>query len=267
MKKLLLITAIFLNLSINNAYSESFEPLELAKQLFDHNVQLNIKDFVIGEYKGIPNGKDLQKEDKTKFLLLKQTDKKAVVSMTIFDAKGNGFDSYLFFEKDKTWKMNAFRALAMTGMTEQLKIYLENLSDTQIKEIINSKEETKMFTSKEDYDYQLGNAKLTLELDEKIIAHFVKNKAEFERLKKLFLAKKNFDAELKKAVRKVYIYSIRRGVAEEYDNCINFLIGGMLDNTVGYLYIKDKKDLPEITSKGVIMLREIVNGWYIYKTT
>jgi hypothetical protein len=41
----------------------------------------------------------------------------------------------------------------------------------------------------------------------------------------------------------------------------------MLDNTVGYLYVKDKEDLPEMTDRRVIMIREISDGWYIYKTT
>lgn len=42
---------------------------------------------------------------------------------------------------------------------------------------------------------------------------------------------------------------------------------GQLDNSVGFIYVKDKKDLPEMNPGRIIMIREITNGWYIYKTT
>jgi hypothetical protein len=72
----------------------------------------------------------------------------------------------------------------------------------------------------------------------------------------------NFKADY----QKIFISSISTGDFE-LGNGINFLIGGMLDNTVGYLYVKDKNDLPEMNSDSVIMIREIGDGWYIYKTT
>jgi hypothetical protein len=134
-----------------------------------------------------------------------------------------------------------------------------------------------MFTSIEDYNFQLGNARLTLELDNDISKNFVTNQAEFERLKNIALMqleKKKVDKErsvklvenLKTDYQKLFISSVSTG-GYELGNCINFLIGGMVDNSVGYLYIKDKKDLPEMNSDRVIMIKEIGNGWYIYKIT
>ena len=32
-------------------------------------------------------------------------------------------------------------------------------------------------------------------------------------------------------------------------------------------FVKDKKDVPEMNPSRIIMIREIGNGWYIYKTT
>jgi hypothetical protein len=134
-----------------------------------------------------------------------------------------------------------------------------------------------MFTSRDDYNFQLGNTKLTLELDDNIAKHFKTNQAEFERLKNLALTqfeKEKVDEErsiklienLKADYQKLFISSVSTG-GYELGNCINFLIGGMVDNSVGYIYIKDKKDLPEMNSDRVIMIKEIGNGWYIYKTT
>lgn len=134
-----------------------------------------------------------------------------------------------------------------------------------------------MFTSRDDYNFQLGNAKLTLELDDNIAKHFETNQAEFERLKNLALTqleKEKVDEErsiklienLKADYQKLFISSVLTG-GYELGNCINFLIGGMVDNSVGYIYVKDKKDLPEMNSDRVIMIKEIGKGWYIYKTT
>ncbi|MFN0203728.1 MAG: hypothetical protein ACKVTZ_19530 [Bacteroidia bacterium] len=267
----------------NSSYSQDFEPLALAKQIFENEKFPNIGNYVTGEYDGRPSKQDLAKGVMTQFLLLEQKDKKAVVSMTISDPTGKAMDTYLFFEKDSIWKMSAFRALAMTGMIEQAKNELENLSPKQVNQIIkaakkNKKgEESQMFSSKEAYNFALGNAKLTLELDEKIIEHFLKNKKEFERIKDLMLSEvqrtkdekmteMKVGEDLKLAYRKLFISAVTMG-GYELGNGLNFLIGGMVDNTVGYLYVKDKKDLPQMDASGVIMLREIGNGWYVYKTT
>ena len=103
------------------------------------------------------------------------------------------------------------------------------------------------------------------------------NQAEFERLKNLALTqleKEKAEEErsiklienLKTDYQKLFVSSVSTG-GYELGNCINFLIGGMLDNSVGYIYVKDKNDLPEMNPSRVIMIREIGNGWYIYKTT
>ena len=275
------IFAIF-SLIVTAVYGQVFEPLDIAKKIFGKDSLPNIENFISGEYKGRPNGQDLQCGSTTKFILLGQTEKTAVVAMTILDSLGKGLDTYLHFEKETTWKMIAFRALAMTGIIEQAKIELEKMTSQQIDEIIarskkKKKDDYSMFTSREDYNFQLGNAKLTLELDENIAKHFLTNQAAFERIKNLALKqleKEKTDEErsiklvenIKADYQKIFISSVSTG-GYELGNCINFLIGGMVDNSVGYLYVKDKKELPEMNSDRVIMIREIGNGWYIYKTT
>jgi hypothetical protein len=273
---------VFLILTVSKVYSQNYEPLDLARKIFDKNNLPNIKNYISGEYEGIPNGKDLPKGAVTKFILLEQTQKTAVVGMTVLDSAGKGIDTYLHFQKDTVWKMNAFRALAMTGMLEQVVIELEKITAQQLDDLItNSKSKKKngrsVFTSREDYNFQLGNAKLTLELDENIAKHFLENRAEFERIKNLALAEleKNKADEnrnikliesIKPEYQKLFITSISSG---DYNlrNCVNFLIGGMVDNLVGYFYVKDKNDLPKMNPSQIIMIREIGNGWYIYKTT
>jgi hypothetical protein len=214
-------------LTVTTVYGQTYEPLDLAKKIFGKDSLPNIDNFITGEYKGRPNGQDLQSGSTTKFTLLGQTEKTAVVAMTILDSSGKGLDTYLHFEKDTVWKMSAFRALAMTGIIEQVKIELEKMTLQQVDEIIakskkKKKDDFAMFTSKEDYYFQLGNAKLTLELDDNIAKHFVTNQAEFERLKNLALKqleKEKVDEErslklienLKTDYQKLFISSVSTG--------------------------------------------------------
>lgn len=279
--KIILTSIIFLTFTFI-AFGQNVEPLCLAKKIFSTDSIIQLKKYYTGEYEGNPSGKDLQKGTITKFSLLEKKAKAAVVAMTLIDTTGKGIDTYLYFEKDKTWKMNSFRSLAMTELIEAVRNELEIMSPEQIANIIKKSEENKKsknvsFASIEEYNFLLGNAKLTLELDENIIKHFLKNQSEFERIKNLALAElekskvdneisiklvKKFEADYKK----ILIHNVSFG-GYELGNCVNFLIGGILDNTVGYIYIRDKKDLPVMSDGRVIMIKEIENGWYIYKTT
>ncbi|MBK7288893.1 MAG: hypothetical protein IPI78_00840 [Chitinophagaceae bacterium] len=70
-------------LSITTSYGQSFEPLDLAKKIFGNDSFPNIGNYITDEYEGRPNGQDIQKGSTTKFELLGQTDKIAVVGMTL----------------------------------------------------------------------------------------------------------------------------------------------------------------------------------------
>jgi hypothetical protein len=278
----LLIAFTFIIVTATNACSQNIEPLDLAHKIFGKEKFTMLNNYITGEYIGQPNGQDIGEGAIKKFSLLGQTENKAVVAMTILDSSGQGLDTYLHFVKDTVWKMEAFRALAQTGIIEQVVLELEKMSPQQVDSIVNKSKKDKknkeyaIFTSREDYDFQLGNSKLTLALDDEIIKHFLDNKPEFERIKDSALKElKNKKSDergvklvekLKPEYQKLFISSVSYG---DYDLglCLNFLIGGILDNTVGYIYVKDKKDLPKMDADSIIMIREIGGGWYIYKTT
>ncbi|MET0393302.1 MAG: hypothetical protein ABW019_09180 [Chitinophagaceae bacterium] len=273
-------TLSILVLSVTAGYGQAYEPMDLAKKIFARDSLINPEHFATGEYAGHPNGQDLNDGTFTKFTLLEQTAQKAVIGMTITDSSGRGIDTYLYFKKDTTWKMSAFRSLAMTGIIEQMKLGLERMTPQEIDQVItkskdNKKDDFSMFASREEYDYLLGNARLILDLDENIIQHFRANQAAFERIRDLALQRLENEKpenkggadpaeDLKTDYRKLFITSVKAG---RCDNCADFLIGGMLDNSVGYLFVKDKKDLPEMDADNFIVIKEIGNGWYLYKTT
>ena len=72
---------------------------------------------------------------------------------------------------------------------------------------------------------------------------------------------------LKADYRKLFISTVSYGDWTLGGKALDFSIGGMVDNTVGYLFVNDKKDLPAMSDNRVNMLREIGDGWYIYKTS
>lgn len=282
MRKKITILLFFIFTMYNFSFSENYEPLELAKLIFSKNSIKDIDKYISGEYTGRPNGTDIAENVTLRFLLLGQFEKKAVVSITAIDSLGLGLDFYLHFEKDNIWKICAFRTLALPGFFGQLITELENMTMEQVDSIIlASKNKTNQelesnFTSRDDYYFYLNNAKLTVDLDDNIIKHFLKNKAEFERIKdKALLQLKNnkedyidrkFFLNLKPEYRPLLIDAIVFGDVDLCD-CLTFLIGGILDNSVGFIYVKDKNDLPEMDPSSVIMIKEIGDGWYLYKTT
>lgn len=263
----------------NFGYSQNIEPIDLAKKLLSKDEFENIDKYSTGEFNGHPNAQDFDENVSFSYRVLDQAENTAVINVTIKDSAGTGLDTYLHFEKDSIWKINAFRALAMTGMLEQIKNEFEKLTDTEIDSLIEAEkdEKHKMFESKEDFKNKIGNIKLTLEFDDNIIKHFNENKDEFERLKNLALSEiETIDSNVERSskllenldfeYKKILIASISNG-GYGLDNCLNFYIGGLVDNEVGYIYVKDKKDLPKMNPNRIIMIREIGDGWYLYKTT
>ena len=255
--------------------AQEFEPLELVQKVFtDKDFAKKTDRYSTGEYKGHPNASDLSKDTKLNFRLLDKSENTAVVNVTILDSLGSGIDTYVHLEKGKDWKIIAFRALAMTGFMEQALLEMEKMTEEQIDTLIQHDKET--FKSKEDFYQELENIKLTLALDDTIIEHFKNNREKFEKLKNELIntefdkdeqsyRKINLGEQIKSDYKKLSINTI--STSFNCERCYELVIGGMIDNTVGYLYIPNKQDVPKMNSSRMIMIREIGNGWYLFKTT
>ncbi|MEH6656284.1 hypothetical protein [Leeuwenhoekiella marinoflava] len=261
---------------------QELEPLVLAERIFNKEDMPNMDAYLTEDYNG-PLGLDFKKGVTQRFILLEQKKTSAVVRMTLLDSLAEGIDTYLYFQKDSIWKVKAFRALANTGSIQELRNSLEHISKKEVRRIIKyhkrrgDPDSYAMFSSMEDYNFQLGNARLILELDQNIAKHFLANQDEFERLKRMALeqvqkeksasqGKINLIENLKPSYEKLFISAVSTG-GPNFKNCINFLIGGIVDNAVGYLYVEDTKDLPVMNPENVIMLKKITGAWYMYKTT
>lgn len=255
-------------------------PLQLAQLIFGPAVFPQLDRHITGEYDGKPNGTNLSEDVQRQYLVLDSTAGAAVVALELSDAKGVGADAYLFFERDTVWKMSAMRGLAMTGIIETIQQELARLSDKQVNRIIReAKDDTLgigLFKSREEYEFMLGNTRLTIARDRDIISHFEAHRGEFERIKDVALAelaRTPVDAERSTSLataeeavyRKLFITSVSQSY--ELGAVLNFLIGGMVDNSVGYFYASAPEFVPEINASRIIMVRAIGNGWYMYKTT
>ena len=255
--------------------AQELEPLELVQKVFtDKKFAKRTNQYSTGEYKGHPNANDLSNNTELNFRLLDKSESTAVINITILDSLGNGIDTYAHLEKDKKWKINAFRALAMTGILEQLKSEFEKMTEQQVDSLI--KIDNKNFKSREDFEIQLKNIKLTLDLDDSIVQHFQDNKEKFEQVRKELLSieidvneKSYRRINLAEKIKSDHKELLLNSIFTYYgcDKCYEFVIGGMIDNTVGYLFIPDGQTIPKMNPSRLIMLREIGNGWYIFKTT
>ena len=271
-------TITFLLLLVNCMFiqSQNYEPIELAKKLFQTDFP-DVKNYSKDEFEGHPNKSDLAKNSNLNFKTLVQDEKNAVVNVTIKDSLGKGFDSYLHFEKDQTWMITAFRGLAQMGMLQQMLQEFDKMSDKDIDKILEVEKKLKSpaFQSKEDFKFLIENTKLTLNLDDNIIKHFTDNKENFlflkdniEQYKKanLNVSPKEIKSHFDKELTTLYLNSFGNNYFPCAD-CFVLTIGGMTDNTVGYFYENDKTKIPSTDPSRVIMIREIGNGWYIFKTT
>jgi len=273
MNKLLATLILLLIFGITNA--QKIEPLELVKKVFtDKKFAKKTNRYSKGEYNGHPNANDLLANATLNFRLLDMSENTAVVNVTISDSLGKGIDTYAHLEKNRKWKINALRALAMTGFMQQAMQEMEKMTAEQIDSLILKDKKT--FKSKENFYQKLENIKLTLALDDTIISHFEKNREKFEELKNE-LENIEFNKE-EKSSRKInlgeqikveYQKLLIKSISTRYNctSCFEFIIGGMIDNTVGYLYIPNKQDLPKMSPNRMIMIKEIGNGWYLFKTT
>lgn len=274
--------AIVLFLKVVSVSAQTDEPLSLTKRIFGKDKFSQLNKYIDGEYKGHPNGTDIPASVSREYTLLQQDEKTAVVNITLRDSSGYELDTYLHFVKHKVWRAIAWRALAFTGIIAQVKDELEKMTPMQIDSIINQTKNDStrhiLFKSREEYQFELGNATLTLASDRDLISHFRKNEAEFERLKELLLSrdimsKRRGVMEIKRddsvhvEMRKLLLHNVSPEHVNDSTQYLNFNIGGMIDNTVGYFYIENAKDVPKMHPNRLIMLRELGKGWYLYKTT
>lgn len=201
--------------------------------------------------------------------LLYQDSAKAVVTVWLHDSI-TSMDVYFYLQHRGVWTVYAVRSLVM-----------KDFAAREIKRLdsIPQKERGKSYTKKTGrtwkFDYE--NTKLWGAADTVLATHFYSNRAAFEKLERYRAQKFPLtpgdsvygnvmkDKKIRKQTDKILIREIL--IDKNAPGTILYHIGGVVDNSVGYMYQPDPKKLPNISAGYFILIRPLGNGWYLYKTT
>jgi hypothetical protein len=186
----------------------------------------------------------------------------AVFAVTLCN-RGQVEDWYAFLESRGTeWRMGEIRALALPRFFYML---MDSLS---AKPVLPDSEAA-----------VLANMRLVTNSDSALRAYFVAHRAALIRLASAFLesgvtkalayegrrAPNTTPPVLAAQLRALSLDAIERD--EQQPECIRLVIGGMLDNEVGYFYARAGCSPPAMSPHDIILLDPLDKDWYLYKTT
>jgi hypothetical protein len=188
-------------------------------------------------------GEGLPKGTQSKFRKLSETKNSAIYAVLLSNG-GKTQDWYAFLVKDnEIWKLRAVRTLALSGVFSLALQELEKKSS-------RSKEE--------EWEYQ--NMLLTARSDNELKSYLKDNIGKFNEA--VALLAKGEKELAKKTARSIYINLVKNDAG-----IIDFSIGGILDNSVGYLFVPSNKRPPDMDPSKFIYIEQVISGWYLYKTT
>jgi hypothetical protein len=276
MKKLLLALTLFCSaqLSAQVVLGDTLTPLRVVQKYISPNgFPEKMRHFCCEMYQewmapqtlGQQLGAGVKREAK----LLYQDSSKAVVTVWLHDSV-TSMDVYFYLQHRGVWTVYAIRSLVMKDFAKN---ELKRLDSIPVADRGKSYAKKHGHTWQFDYD----NAVLWGAPDTVLADNFYRNKAAFEKLEKY--RQKRYplkpgdttyaDAQKDKKIRKQTAQLLVREIMIDKfaPGAVLYHIGGVVDNSVGYLYQPDPKKLPAISAGYFILIRPLGNGWYLYKTT
>lgn len=166
-------------------------------------------------------------------------------------------DLYLYLRQgpDGHWTIEAARTLALTGLTRELRRMLRAMPHRTA-----------------DLEAALRNAELTLASDRALRIWFGENCGALERLRRIAEGGGTPPDEVDRVVETpqstrllgelhaILLRISRAGV-------VSVTIGGVLDNSVGFLHAPNPAAVPAIDPSDHIWIEPVGDGWYLFKTT
>jgi hypothetical protein len=252
-------------------------PLQIARQFVDTNGWPQMKEYLCCEAqqqaKNQTLGQQIPPTLQRSCELLQQDSSTAVVAVELRDSISRN-DFYLHFAKeDDAWKLQAIRSLAMTQLGPPMLKLLTEMPEAEVAQYNQKHPDA-------DHAFMVGNLRLWIGSDADVVRHFTSHQAGFQKVLRLVQARQYFtatdttageqaannDPELRALLRKLYISRITQRDTN-CTTCIEFIIGGRIDNTVGLLYQPKPAEVPTMDPHRLIVVRPITKGWYLYKTT
>jgi hypothetical protein len=254
----------------------ALEPLQIAEQFVAPNGWAAMKSYLCCEAaqqaKRQTLGQQIPATLQRRCELIQQNARTAVVAVELRDSVSRN-DFYLHFSKDSArWKLQAVRSLAMTKLGPPMLEVLTTMPPAEVAQYDQKHPNA-------GHNFAVGNIKLWIGSDADIVDHFNKYRSDFEQVVQI-AQKRNYlsapdivageqaanrDPEIQALLQKLYISRLTRRDMD-CQTCIEFVIGGMVDNTVGLLYQPQAAEVPAMHPDRLIVLKPLGNGWYLYKT-
>lgn len=252
------------------------QPLRIAEQFVAPAGWGSMKDYlcceVAGQAKTQTLGQQIPAPLRRSCQLVRQDSAMAVVAVELRDSASRR-DFYLHFRREaEGWKLGAIRNLAMTHLGPPMVALLAAMPPAEVAEYDRKHPDA-------SHAFTVGNLRLWTAADADIAAHFRKNRADFRKVLRLVQAGQYFAPDsaageqaananpaVRGLLRKLFLSRVTR---RETDcaSCLEFVIGGKVNSTVGLLYQPRPALLPAMTPEHLIVLKPLGDGWYLYKTT
>jgi hypothetical protein len=222
---------------------------QLVKQFFGPDGIKNKKDAYSGEmlkyYLDRPTlGESLPAGVEVNVRALESSKERKIYAVLI-TKNGQSQDWYIYLVSNQgKSKISAVRSLA-----------LPNIFFTALQEAQKKTNRTK----KDEYQYQ--NMLLTVKLDSELKEYLQKNIKLFDVIVK---NAKDSPDKATEIAQSLYINFVKY---QPETGIVDVNIGGILDNSVGYLYVPDGATAPRMSYENYIYLEQVNENWYVYKTT
>ncbi|MDO6568170.1 hypothetical protein Q4561_13945 [Alteromonas sp. 1_MG-2023] len=178
------------------------------------------------------------------YRLIESTSSRKIYAVSL-TKDGNTQDWYAYLTKSPdSWKLSAIRNLALPRF---FFIALQKI-------------EAKKQRSKED-DYRYQNMLLTLKSDSELKRFLKSNLTTLEMINSLA---ENAPEQANQIAGSLNLNKVD---FEAETGITNINIGGILDNSVGYLYVPKAESVPDMSDDNYIYLEKVQGNWYLYKTT
>ena len=281
MKHLLLLLCLWLPCAAPAAAPAPLAPLQIAEQFVARGGWPPMKSYlcceVAGQAKRQTLGQQIPGPVQRTCQLVQQDSATAVVAVELRDSVSRR-DFYLHFSQAADgWKLRAIRNLAMTHLGPPMVAILSAMPPAEVAAYDRKHPDA-------SHAFTVGNLKLWTSADADIAAYFRRNQPEFQEMLRLVRAGRYFESTtlspdeataeqaanadpiLHALLRKLYLGRVTRR-ATGCASCLEFVIGGKINSTVGLLYQPEPSQLPAMHPDRLIVLKPLGDGWYLYKTT
>lgn len=170
------------------------------------------------------------------------------------DGETSNWYAYLRPDGDQ-WKLSAVRSLVLPG------VFYMALEQAKAKPNLSPSEQ-----------WEIEIMELTAASDSQLKQHLRDNEAALKALTNIAFDDQALiqasNEEPKTAAAR--LYELHLSYAEPYSKihgAIQFTIGGMRDDKVGYLFIPEGKEPPPMDPSNFIYIEEVLPNWYLFKTT